>query len=451
MKPRGTVTVKLGDQLISIHRVHLDTINPRHDPLVGDAEVIAQLCKEEKIGSLAKDIADMGALSPLESLGVVPMDGNPGHFICVEGNRRTCALILLHDPSRAPSGELRTLIKKVKQNIQIPKKVKVHIFANREAAKPWIDRRHLGEQEGVGTLPWDTRQKSRAVGNNKLTTAKANALALAVINRLELKEMITDEQSKAVSLTTLARYLSNPGLRAIFGLASSKELIYTHESEEVDRALLKLVLDSINKQVDGTRAVNSRTNSNQRLQYANQIKSAGLAPKTPLSNPEIPETPNEQNGSNKGINLKSARDPNKRGTLFEASQLFVPAKEDKVLLRLRKEALSLKIEDFPFSGNYLLRAIVERVMVLFLKKMKKYYSGMGDDKLVSTCASELANIGVTGTGLEVLKKAAGSRAQPFSLHSLGLVVHGGAIPDRKHLLGMADTWQPALTEMIKHF
>jgi len=111
----------------------------------------------------------------------------------------------------------------------------------------------------------------------------------------------------------------------------------------------------------------------------------------------------------------------------------------------------LKIEDFPFSGNYLLRAIVERVMVLFLKKMKKYYSGMGDDKLVSTCASELANIGVTGTGLEVLKKAAGSRAQPFSLHSLGLVVHGGAIPDRKHLLGMADTWQPALTEMIKHF
>jgi hypothetical protein len=300
-------------------------------------------------------------------------------------------------------------------------------------------------------LPWDTRQQSRAVGNNTLTTAKANALALAVVTRLELKELITDEQSKEVSLTTLSRYLSNPGLRAIFGLASSKELIYTHESEEVDRALLQLVLDSIYKRDDGTRAVNSRTTSHQRLEYANKLKSEGLAPKTPLLKPETPEMPNAQNDSKKGINLRSARDPNKRGTLFEANQLTVTAQDDKVLLRLRKEALTLKLEEFPFCGNYLLRAIVERVMVIFLKKMKKYQSGMKDDKLQSMCATELEKIGVKGPALEVVNKAAGSREQPHSLHSLGNVVHGGGIPVRKNLLAIADTWQPALAEMIKHF
>ena len=451
MKPKRTATLKLGDQLISIHRIHLDTINPRHDPLVSDAQVIAQLCKKEKIGSLAKDIATMGALSPLEPLGVVPMDGNPGHYICIEGNRRTCALLLLHDPSRAPSEELRTLIQKAKGEAKIPNKVKVYVFADRNEAKPWIDRRHLGEQEGVGTVPWDPEQQLRAVGSNSLTTARANSLALAVVNHLLSKEYISDSQRKEVSLTTLSRYLSNPGLRAILGLADAKVLKYTHEPEEVDKALSRMVLDSIIKQADGTFAVNSRTNSQQRLQYANQLKLAGLTPKTPLSQAAYPKISNDGTDINKGINHRSARDPNKRGTLFEANQLTVTAKDDKVLLRLRNEALTLKLEEFQFSGNYLLRAIVERVMIKFLKKVKKHQSGMVDDKLVSTCATELEKIGVKGPALEVVKKAAGSRAQPFSLHSLGNVVHGGAIPDRKHLLGMADTWQPALAEMIKRF
>lgn len=448
MQSKKTARVKLGDQVVSINRIHLDPINPRHDPLVSDTEVIKQLCKNEKIGSLAQDIAAMGALSPLESIGVVPMDGNPTHFICLEGNRRTCALLLLQDPSRAPSMEFKSLVEKLRVNKKIPNKVKVYVFPDRESAKPWIDRRHLGEQDGVGIRTWDTPQQARAVGSNTRTTANANVLPLAIVNRLLSKGLITESESKKVSLTTLSRYLGTPSLRAILGLASSKELRYTHKVEEVDRALLKLVIDSLTRGNDGACIVNSRTNSQQRLQYGLQLVEDGFAPKTLLkevvnlddSNPNIGVNPTK---------LKSAPDPNKRRNLFDSGQLVVPANDDKVLLRLRIESLNLDLEDFPFGGNYLLRALIERIMIKFLKARKILF-GKTDEQLTQACATELEKLCVPTAILNVVKQAASSRAQPHSLYSLGHTVHGGAVPSRKHLLAMADTWQPALKEMIKY-
>ena len=90
--------LELGDQLISISKLHLDSNNPRHDPLKNDVEVIAQLCNTELVSELASDISRRGLLNPLEVLGVIPYEGLPGHYIAVEGNRRVCALILLNDP-----------------------------------------------------------------------------------------------------------------------------------------------------------------------------------------------------------------------------------------------------------------------------------------------------------------------------------------------------------------
>lgn len=47
-----TSKVILGDQKVSISRLHLDPINPRHDPLESDSEVVAQLCATEKVAAL---------------------------------------------------------------------------------------------------------------------------------------------------------------------------------------------------------------------------------------------------------------------------------------------------------------------------------------------------------------------------------------------------------------
>lgn len=445
---------ELGDRTLSVNRLHLDPENPRHTPLESDSEVIAQLCNEELIEELANDIATRGALSPLDVLGVIPYDGHPGHFIAVEGNRRTCALILLLDPSRAPSRELQAQLRRLSATANVPKEVKVHVFADRAAAKPWIDLRHLGPQGGRGTREWNADQKTRAAGSNRNTSSKANKLALEVLDRLVNTGLLTQEQRDKVSLTTITRYLGTPGVRALLGLGSASKLVYTHETGEVDLALLKLVMDSITKQNDDTLLVNSRTNSEDRLKYATALKSNNQTPVTPIDNPAPPEaiTATLPAASAPGTKLsidkkkRTPRNPAQISTLFDSS-FMVPCK-DKVLLRLRAEALTIKLDDFPFAANYLLRAFIEQTMILFAKKRGKYSSTMNDQQLTQACMNELSALGITGKAFTVISKAAGSRDQPYSLHSLGHAVHGGSIPTRQHLRALFDTWEPSLRAML---
>lgn len=434
----------LGDMNLPVSRLHLDPQNPRHTPLEADSDVIAQLCNEELVAELAQDIATRGSLSPLDVLGVIPYEGHPGHFIAVEGNRRTCALILLLDPSRAPTPEFQAQLKRLAATAEVPKQVKVHVFADKAAAKPWIDLRHLGPQGGIGTREWNADQKTRAAGSNTKTSSKANKLALEVLDRLVNLGLLTTEQRDKVGLTTITRYLGTPGVRAILGLGSSSQLIYTHDVNEVDTALLQMVLDSINKQEDESYLVNSRASSPDRLAYATSLQSRNQAPTTPLEAPSPP--PIRPNTKTTSARKRSARNPALTPTLFDRS--FTVSHNDPILLRLRTEALSLKIEDFPFSGNYLLRAFVEQTMILFAKKQGKHNPGMNDQQLTQTCANELKAIGVTGKALTVISKAAGSQSQPHSLHSIGHAVHGGSIPTRQSLRAMFDTWKPSLRAML---
>ena len=436
----------LGDQMLPVSRLHLDSRNLRHEPLQSDAEVIAQLCSEELVAELAHDIATRGSLSPLDTLGVVPFDGHPGHYIAVEGNRRTCALILLSDPGRAPTSVLQTQLRRIAAGAKVPKQVKVHVFSNRAAAKPWIDLRHLGPQGGIGTREWNADQKTRATGGNTKTSSRANTLALAALDRLAGLGLLSPEQRRQISLTTITRYLGTPGVRAILGLGSSTELLYTHDTNEVDSAILQLVLDSITPGVDGSFAVNSRSSSVARLAYATNLRLRGIAPVTPLPAASAPPNVAKADNSAPVTKKRSARNPANLPTLFDRS--FTVAHRDPILLRLRDEALKLLLADFPFSGNYLLRAFVEQTMVLFAKKRGKFNPPMTDDQLTQLCASELKSMGTQGKALTVINKAAGSSAQPHSLHSLGHAIHGGAIPTRQSLRALCDTWQPSLRAML---
>lgn len=438
----------LGDQTISTTRLHLDTKNPRHEPLAGDEQIIARLCNDEQVLELAKDIAEKNSLSPLDVLGVVPYEGHPGHFIAVEGNRRTCALLLLADPNRAPTKELRDQFRRLAAAAALPKQVKVHVFADRKKAKPWIDLRHLGPQGGRGTVEWNPDQKARAAGDNKNTSANDNALALAVLDRLTQAGRLSEAERKQISLTTITRYLSTPGVRAILGLGSSRTLEFTHESHEVDRALQRLVRDSIQQLPDKTFAVNSRSSSKERVAYANKLKTEGIAPTQTLPKPIAPPPalPAAPAGV-PGKRLRSAVSPDKLRTLFDSS--LTVKSTDPVLLRLRGEVLKLDLEDFPFAGNYLLRAFIEQTMVLYLKAKKRWRDPKTDEQLTQACHEALRDSGVKGKALTVVGKAAGSAANPFSLHSLGHAVHGGSVPTRKDLRAISDTWRPALEAMLK--
>lgn len=438
--------ILLGDQMLPIARLHLDPKNPRHNPLQSDAEIIKQLCNTEMISELAKDIAQRGELSPLDVLGAIPFEGHPGHYIAVEGNRRTCALILLSDPSRAPTVEMQKAIRRIATNAYIPAKIKVHVFKDRASAKPWIDLRHLGPQGGIGIREWNADQKTRAAAQSNKSSSRANELALSVLDHLERRNLLTSDQRKKVSLSTITRYLGSPGVRAIIGLASNRDIIYTHDLDEVDRALQQLVIDSINPDDDGKFLVNSRSSGAERVAYAASLKLRGIAPVTLLSSPVNYSNLSHEKLPAKIIKKRSARNPSNLPTLIDKS--FTVVCKDSVLQRLRQEALKLPLEEFPFSANYLLRALIEQVMTLFLKKTGKYGPNMTDAQITQLCAKELEAMGANGKALTVVQKAAGSAAHPYSLHSLGHAVHGASIPTRQQLRAVCDTWQPSLQFML---
>lgn len=446
-KKGGRGRAFVGDAVIPVSRLHLDLNNPRHEGVESEAEAIANLCDAELVAELAADIAKRGELSPLEVLGVVEMDGNPGHYVSLEGNRRTCALILLGDPKRSPPA-YRSQIQRLADSTSPPSKVKAHVFARPEDAKQWIDLRHLGLQGGAGTKEWSPTQKQRAAGPNRKTTARANTLAVLVIDRLLKRGLITKQDREKVKITTLTRYLGTPGVRTIIGLDSPNELSYTHDADEVDAALQQLVLDSIRPLADGTYAVNSRADSKQRVAYANSLKRAGLAPTTHLPASAPPPVPTRTKSSISKTATRSAPSPSKRKTLFDSS--LVVTHSDAVIRHLRHEAINLPVEEFCFSAAYLLRALVEQVMHLYLRaRGKGQQANITDAKLTSACAAELRASGYTGRGLTAIDKAASNSATPYSLHTLGNAIHGGSVPAPSDLKRYADTWQPILLEMLR--
>jgi len=328
--------------------------------------------------------------------------------------------------------------------------VKAHVFASKKDAKQWIDMRHLGSQGGVGIREWNLTQKTRAAGENTKTSARDNTLSVLVLDRLVARGALSQNQRASVNVSTLTRYLGTPGVRAILGLGDNRQLIYTHDAHEVDSALLQFVLDSIEPLAEGGFRVHSRTNSADRLKYANELKTRGGAPSTPLEHPgPAPKPIQVRTQSEKATSgqRRSAVHPDKRKRLIPSD--FSISHKDPVLLRLRREALDLEIEKFMFSANYVLRALVEQTMVLFAKKRGRWKQSIGDQALTQACANELREMGVTGKALSVIQKAAGNDATPYSLHSLGHAVHGGSIPIATELKRHFDTWRPSLEAMLE--
>ena len=448
-KAAGVSSKALGDRLIAVNRLHLNLHNPRHEPAESEAQAIGRLCDSELISELAQDIANRGSLSPLDLLGVMPMAGNPGHFISLEGNRRTCALIVATDPSRAPE-KIRAQLNRISAKTNLPKQVKVHVFAKESDAKQWIDLRHLGQQGGAGIKGWDPTQQNRAAGGNTKTSARDNTLAVKALDRLQARGLLSADQRRKVSVSTITRYLGTPGIRAILGIGSNKDLIYTHQADEVDTALSRLVQDSIEPVADGSYRVNSRTDSTARIKYVNDLKSEGQVPVTHLAQPTPAPRPTRlqaQTSSGSVAKERSANHPDTRRGMVSTD--FAIRLKDPVLLRLRREGLDLDLGEFTFSANYILRALVEQTMTLFAKRTNKWKQSMSDQALTMACAEALEKLGVTGKALAVVQKAGGNQATPYSLHSLGHAVHGGAVPTGGDLKKYFDTWRPSLEAMLE--
>lgn len=438
---------------VAISRIYLDPANPRHDPINNEREIIAHLLKTEDIRPLAKSISLLGSTSPIELLALAPHSTAKNRFNTAEGNRRICALKLLADPDKAPTERDRKYFRGLQNELVKPiKSVMSVIFDDMDATRPWVSLRHEGEQGGVGAKSWNTRQSTRfnLLGNGK----NPNALALHLVDYSTRKRLLTPDELNQLSLTTLTRYLSNPVVRSALGLANNRALSITVPVDEFDRVLAKFLRDSL-----GTGAVvTSRTSAPERKAYGEQLgtsesapKTRGLDPFTPDSSETVvpPEAPAAAKTSIGTAPTKTQRNVrNRELDRYVVPSGFVSKIDDPIFQRLFLELRTLDAERFSFAATYLLRAVLEQATALFLRK-----HGIAPPKemhlKLAKAAEKLQAQGYAGKGLAALRKMSSDVDSRYSPDTIGLFVHGGAIPTRVYAIKTWDTFEPILVEMTR--
>lgn len=224
---------------VEVDRIFLDQENPRHKPYETQSEVIEYLCNHESILSLARDIVANG-LNPIEQFALIP-DENAGDdastFVVAEGNRRICALKLLHDPDLAPA-KLRNGFTQAANGWPGIGPLPCVAFEDRDAVDLWLTRIHDGEQGGIGRRKWSADQSARHSGSDK------DKLALTILDYAEKKGLISDDERKG-TLTTVTRYVTKAPVQAALGIdaADLSKIKLTKPEGDFDTLLGKFLGD----------------------------------------------------------------------------------------------------------------------------------------------------------------------------------------------------------------
>lgn len=428
------------NKVVKVEHIYLDNNNPRHDPIDSEPEIIAHLLAKEGVKALAKSISKLGSTSPLERIAVVPHSKTKDRFVSAEGNRRICALKLLADPAKAGSEPARRYFQGLADSMGSPtKSVEAVIFDTPGEARPWVSLRHEGPQGGVGTKQWNSTQKTR-FNMQGANASNPNVQAALLMDYAKKHSLITEAQHKRLSITTLTRYLSNPVFRHTVGLADNRSLTVTAPKEEFDRAAKKFLTDS----VTADSGVDSRTNVEERKEYANLLRRDGFAPTSkadPVDLTEVAVTPKKP-GKPKGRDNHS---PDKRPHVIPST--FTAHISDKILKRLYDELKDLEAETHPFAAVYLLRAVIEQLATITLRK-----AGIAPPQDLHLKLGKVADIlqerGWSKHQLKALRVMASDVDSRYSPDSIGHFVHGGMIPTRTDAIKLWDSLEDVLAELF---
>jgi len=412
-----------------VRQIYLDNDNPRHDPIDNEAEVIAHLVGDEKVIRLARDIAEHG-LSPIDVFAVMPHPKMKGSYVVLEGNRRLCALKLLKDPDKAPKESHRKVLRALAQKASsVPTSIEACEFPDRGAARIWLARRHEGAQDGVGVRNWTTGQIARF---NKTgdRPSNPNVQATELLEYAVKAKLISKQEHDRISVTTLTRFLSNPVFRSAIGLTSGKNLEIHARPADFNRVVERFLKDAITRGSD----VHSRTSKSDREAYARKLQKQGLTP--PAESHAVtldPATGQPRAGA--GTTIASPRNnksPDKRSRVIPSD--FSVHLKDKVLKRLYDELRTLSAEDFPFAAAYLFRAVIEKAIKLYAKKVGSGYAANTElHVIVKAVADSLEKSGVGARDVKPLRRMESDKHGPLSPDTLGAYVHGGLIPTSAEL------------------
>ena len=357
-----SITLSIDDILLSLD-------NPRLDESFDQENVIKKMIENQgnKIFELAKDISQNG-LSPIEDIAVTPSDND--QFIVHEGNRRITAIKLLNNPEILKNLD-QTLYNKFnhlsnEENKKITS-IEVKVFSNDDDLDHWIELKHLGNNNGIGTDKWNAIQKERYA---KSKTGKS--LLLDFFDKLLIKNILNDEEIQSITKTNWERVLTKTGLNFLGLEKKSGEYVLPNDLE-LFAAKIKMIHKEISNQ-----PVEVVYNEEKRIQLFDKI-SLELTGKTFTSSfsqltlfEEESKTDNFPKETNLMENDKSkiyAQAKNNSNTkikrdIFENCKKIIPpaykiTSSNTRINKIIKELKCLDVDYYPNACGTLLRLLFE--------------------------------------------------------------------------------------------
>jgi len=461
--------------LINVLDIYLDDENPRHEPITDQPKIFKYLVDDEMVKPLAKDISKAG-LSPIELPAV--MQDQDGKYIALEGNRRLCASKLLNDPDKAPENSRSYFKKLVKEADQIPRKVLCIVFNDREEADIWLDRRHNGQQGGLGVKGWDAEQKNRRNMRNK--KADQNALAQTILDYARKRGFLGTIETKII--TTAARYLGNPYFRKSAGIITSRSdsnVVINVRFTDFE-TFLKVFCHDL---VEGVR-VSSRSKKNDWEDYVRTLisegvitpnlvskrflserskyikeeekeietknsstsggQSTGEATTSPSTEDSSKDNTEPSNGNNSGSSTDSTKKPTTKVTKNPDNRKFIvppdfkPTISNKTLRRAFQELKEIPVDDQTLAVSLVTRAFLEKTYHFFYEAVQgSYLSGAQThvvvEKVIELIKEDQELTKTEQDALGALRVVASSQSNVLSPKILGANAHAAYYPDSRQL------------------
>jgi len=333
----------------------IDEENPRiEQPNAGQHKALQSLAQHlgPKLPRLAEDIVRNGT-DPSSLPIVTPLDGNPGRFIVLEGNRRLAALRALENPEGLADVVTPQVLRRLRQLSREYQDSPIEALAcvvvrSRDDARHWIELRHTGENLGAGVVPWGSDEVARFRARGGVVLPRTQALDF-----LERRGDLSVDLRRRVPASTLERLLENPAVREALGLQLSKgQLFLTADDKLVARALLHVVNDLASGRVK----VSALYKKDQLVQYAQELPKDIAVPAVKRTTEAVPISSAGQTGRPKP-GTPVARIPKKRDRLIPRDcVLSIPAGRVR---DIESELRKLSLEEHTNAVSVLFRVFIE--------------------------------------------------------------------------------------------
>jgi hypothetical protein len=442
---------------ISLSKLNLNENNPRFDPVASQEEALAQMITldKERLLNLAEDIAKNG-LNPTEN--PIIYEQSEGTYVVKDGNRRISAINAMLHAKRASQGDkkLADRLQGLRDQAYVDnlRSIRCCVFDDEDEADYWVALKHTGENEGVGTVRWNTLQQKRF----KHQRTGVMTVELAAFNLAEQNagEDLRGKIGMQFPITNLERLLDDREFRTEMGFnCDGGNLKYAKPKEEAIRNLVKIVDDLANKK----KRVRAIFTHDDMMAYASELKEQGFMNPAvqPLAQAEaviIPEATQKvvapENVPHR--RARSARQsPTERTVLIPRATVInvTNPRANNIYLELK----NLNLSQFPNAVSMTFRAFIEFSAKHYTESHRVHGVGANTDLInrLKRITDHFQNSGIMTEdellGIRTLCNEIGTQPIPITAWLNACIHNEGFHPDPETLRTQWDNIEQFLAKM----